>query len=42
MKGYYGITTQHARDSFTTEKQSKLYNNPNVAIEIFPKIITNT
>ena len=41
MKGHYGIKTQHARDPFTIEKQSKLTNNPNVTIEIFPKIITN-
>ena len=41
MKGYYGTTTQHARDPPTIEKQFKLTNNPNVTIEIFPKIITN-
>ena len=42
MKGYYGTTTQHARDSLIIEKQSKLTDNPNITIEIFPKIITNT
>lgn len=42
MKGYCGTTTQHAKDSLKIEKQSKLTKNPNVTIEIFPKILTNT
>ena len=41
MKGYCDTTTQHARDSLTVELQSKLYNNPNITVETFPKIITN-